>query len=46
MESWSSSVDSGVKPVVADYRRHAVQVRVAFDVRCEGDDEGRVAWLR
>ena len=42
MAVWNSSVDSGVKPAVADYRRHAGEVRVGFDVRCEGGDEGRV----
>ena len=33
MAVWNSSVDSGVKPAVADYRRHAIEVRVGFDVR-------------
>ena len=42
MADWSSSVDSGMKPVVAYYRGYAVEVRIGFDARCEGDDEGRV----
>ena len=36
MADWSSSLDSGVKSVVAYGRDHAVEVRVGTEARGEG----------